>query len=170
MEREKTFIMFPHEKKRAKKKREKFFVSLFATILGAFFLFACAHTPPEDSLTHGVDKSTQVFDASEKIIVRAIKHVLKERGFGQAKLEKIGEDESHLETDYVIEGDWRTKMTATIKKVSRKEREVTLFVTTEQKDSGPSGWKAKKLVGKGQYEKIFNEIEMQIYREWAKGE
>jgi len=61
-------------------------------------------------------------------------------------------------------------MEATIKKISRKEREVTLLVTTEQKDSGPSGWKEKKLLGKQQYEKIFNEIEMQIYREWGKGE
>jgi uncharacterized protein YebE (UPF0316 family) len=117
-----------------------------------------------------VDKSTQVFDASEKIIVRAITQVLKERGFGQAKVEKVGEDESRLETEYVTQGDWRTKMGATIKKISRKEREVTLLITTEQKDSGPSGWKAEKLLGKEQYKKIFNEIEMQIYREWGKGE
>jgi hypothetical protein len=85
-------------------------------------------------------------------------------------VEKAGEDQTRLETEYQSQGDWRTKMEVTVKKISRKEREVTLAVTTEQKDSGPSGWKAKKLLGKEQYEKIFNEIEMQIYREWAKGE
>lgn len=69
-----------------------------------------------------------------------------------------------------MEKDWRTKVVATIKKVGRKEREVTLLVITEQKDSGPSGWKSKKLLGKEQYEKIFGEIEMQIYREWYKGD
>jgi hypothetical protein len=135
----------------------------------ALFLSSCAHTP-EDPLTQEVDKSTQTFDASEKIIVRAITQVLKERGFGQAKVEKAGEDQTRLETEYQSQGDWRTKMEVTVKKISRKEREVTLVVTTEQKDSGPSGWKAKKLLGKEQYQKIFNEIEMQIYREWAKGE
>ena len=145
-------------------------ISLFAVVCASLLPFSCGHIPAEDPLTQEVDKSTQVFDASEKIIVRAVKQVLKERGFGQAKVKKVGEDESHLETEYVLQGEWRTKMEATVKKVSRKEREVTLLVTTEQKDSGPSGWKAKKLLGKEQYEKIFSEIEMQIYREWGKGE
>jgi hypothetical protein len=135
----------------------------------ALFLYSCAHTP-EDPLSQEVVKSTQVFEASDKVIVRAITQVIKERGFGQAKVEKVGEDQSRLETEYVPQGDWRIKVEVTVNKISRKEREVTLFVTTEQKDSGPSGWKAKKLLGKEQYEKIFNQIEMQIYREWAKGE
>ncbi len=77
-------------------------------------------------------------------------------------------DKGRLETDYVIQGDWRTKAIATVKKISRKEREVTLSVITEQKSS--SGWQPKKLLGKEQYEKIFSEIEMQIYREWYKAE
>ena len=161
--------MFRHQKRSGRRKRGDFSIRLLAIISGALLLFSCAHTP-EDPLSQEVDKSTQVFDASEKIIVRAITQVLKERGFGQAKVEKVGEDQSRLETEYVSQGDWRTKMEATVKKISRKEREVTLLVTTEQKDSGPSGWKSKKLLGKEQYEKIFNEIEMQIYREWSKGE
>jgi hypothetical protein len=135
----------------------------------ALFLYSCAHTP-EDPLSQEMAKSTQVFEASDKVIVRAITQVIKERGFGQAKVEKVGEDQSRLKTEYVPQGDWRIKVEVTVKKISRKEREVTLLVITEQKDSGPSGWKAKKLLGKEQYEKIFNEIEMQIYREWAKGE
>ncbi|MBP1713575.1 MAG: putative exported protein [Deltaproteobacteria bacterium] len=145
-------------------------MNLVVALWIGLFLFSCAHTPPEDPLSPEVNQAVQVFDASEKIIVRAITQVLKERGFGQAKVEKPGEDQSRLETDYVPQGDWRTKMEVTVKKISRREREVTLLVTTEQKDSGPSGWKAKKLLKKEQYEKIFSEIEMQIYREWAKGE
>ena len=117
-----------------------------------------------------MDKTTKVFDGNEKIIVRAVTQVVKEKGFGQAKVEKVGEDQSRLVTEYVPQGDWRTRIEVTVKKINRKESEVTLSVITEQKDSGPSGWKAIKLLGKEQYEKIFNEIEMQIYREWAKGE
>ena len=162
--------MVPQEKKSCGKKRGECLASLFLVILGALLFFSCAHIPFEDSLSPKVEKSTRVFDASEKIIIRAIKHVSKERGFGEAELEKVGEDESRLKTEYVIEGDLRTKMEATIMKISRKEREVTLRVITEQKDSSPAGWKPKKLLGKEQYEKIFNEIEMQIYREWAKGD
>lgn len=28
----------------------------------------------------------------------------------------------------------------------------------------------QKIMGKGQYEKLLSEIDMQIYREWGKGE
>jgi hypothetical protein len=57
---------------------------------------------------------------------------------------------------------------ATVKKISRQETEVTLSVMTEKKSS--SGWQPKQLMGKAQYDTIFREIEMQIYREWYKGE
>lgn len=111
------------------------------------------------------EKATQTFDADEKIILKAITRVLKERGFGEPQVEA---DKGRLETDYVVQGDWRTKVVATVKKISRKEREVTLSVITEEKSA--SQWQPKKLMGKEQYEKIFGEIEMQIYREWYKGE
>jgi hypothetical protein len=125
-------------------------------------LAACGHFPealPEP------EKATQTFDADEKIILKAITHVLKERGFGEPQVEA---DKGRLETDYVLQGDWRTKVVATVKRISRKEREVTLSVITEKKSA--SQWQPKKLLGKEQYEKIFGEIEMQIYREWYKRE
>jgi hypothetical protein len=149
--------------------RKKYILSLLAALSGALLFISCAHAP-QDPTTQEVDKSTRAFDASEKIVVRAITQVLKDRGFGTPKVEKTGEDETRLFTDFVPQGEWRTKIEATVKKLNRKEREVTLAVTTEQKDSGPSGWRTKILMGKEQYEKIFNEIEMQIYREWAKGD
>jgi hypothetical protein len=141
---------------------------LLAILWISLFLFSCI-LPPKDAISPEADKSTQVFDASEKIIVRAITQVLKDRGFGPAKEEKVGEDQVRLETEYVPQGDWRTKVEATVKTVNPKEREVTLSVITEQKGSKSSDWKPKKMIGKEQYETLFNEIEMQIYREWAKG-
>lgn len=101
------------------------------------------------------------------MIFRALSRVLKDRGFGEPRVEA---DKGRLETDYLVQGGWRSKAVATIKKISRKEREVTFSIITEQKDSSPSGWKPKKLMGQGQYETFFNELEMQIYREWYKGE
>jgi len=133
------------------------------------FLFACAHTPEEPPLPEP-EKNSQVFDASEKIIIRAVKQVLKERGVGPAKVEKTGEDETRLETEFVTRGDWRTKADITIKKLTKKENEVTVKVITEQKNSGSSEWAPKKIMGKEQYEKLLGEIDMQIYREWGKGE
>jgi len=111
--------------------------------------------------------TSYIFEADDNVILRALSRVLKERGFGESRVEA---DKGRVETDYLVQGGWRTKAVATIKKISRKEREVTLSIITEQKDSSPSGWKPKKLMGPGQYEAFFNELEMQIYREWYKGE
>jgi hypothetical protein len=105
-------------------------------------------------------KVSQVYDADEKIILKAIAHVLKDHGFGNPRVEA---DNSRLETDYVVEGDWRTKVVATIEKISPKKREVTLSVVTEKKSS--SQWEPKRIMMKEQYDRLFGEIEMQIYRE-----
>jgi hypothetical protein len=141
-------------------------LSGFLILWISLFIFSCAAIFKDPSSPE-VDKSVQVFDASEKIVIRAIIQVLKDRGFGQANEEKVGEDQSRLVTEYVIQGDWRTKVEATIKKTNPKESEVTLSVIAERKVS-KTEWKPKKLMGKDQYDKFFNEIELQIYREWAK--
>jgi len=130
--------------------------------LSAFFFLSvlaagCGHFP--DALPES-ERVSQIFDADEKIILKAITRVLKDRGFGNPRMEA---DKSRLETDYVVEGDWRTKVVATIEKISPKKREVTLSVVWEKKSS--SKWQPKKLMAKEQYDKFFGEIEMQIYRE-----
>ena len=125
-----------------------------------FLLVACIHTP-ETIL--GPEGNKQTFDADEKIILKAIAQVFKERGFGVAKVE---EEKDSLETDFVTQGDWRTKAAASVQKLNRKEREVTLSVSTEKQAAGK--WQPRNIMGKDQYEKLFYEIELQIYREWAK--
>ncbi len=111
------------------------------------------------------EKATQVFDADEKVVLKAITRVLKDRGFGDSKVEA---DKGRLETDYLVQADWRTRVIANVKRISRNETEVALAVITEKNSS--SGWQPKQLMGREQYEKLFSEIEMQIYREWYKGE
>jgi hypothetical protein len=137
-------------------------LSFVSTFLCCLFLSACLHTSadilPEPEIT------TWVFDADEKIILRAITQVLKDRGYGDAHVEA---EKNRLETDYVVQGDWRTKVVASVKKLNRQQREVTLSVITEEKSS--KGWELKKIMKKEQYEKFFNEFEMQIYQEWSRG-
>ena len=133
-------------------------------ILLCLCLSACTHFP--DALPEP-RKATQVFEADERVILKAITRVLKDRGFGEPQIEA---DKGRLETDYVIQGRWRTKVVATIKKIGRKEREVTLSLITEQKSFASSQWQPRNLMGKEHYDKFFREIEMQIYREWSKAE
>jgi len=138
--------------------------SLLSPCFVFFFLFpsACQHAPEALPEPEG---TSYIFEADDNVILRALSRVFKDRGFGESRVDK-----GRIETDYLVQGGWRTKGVATIKKISRKEREVTVSIITEQKDSSPSGWKPKKLMGQGQYETFFNELEMQIYREWYKGQ
>jgi hypothetical protein len=138
------------------------FRSWIILTLSAFFflsVFAGTCSQLHDPLPES-KKVSQIFDVDEKIIVKAITRVLKNRGFGTARVEA---DNSRLETDYVVEGDWRTKVVATIEKIGPKKREVTLSVITERKSSDQ--WQPKELMMKEQYDRLFGEIEMQIYRE-----
>jgi hypothetical protein len=138
------------------------FRSWILLTLSAFFflsVFAGTCSQLHDPLPES-KKVTQIFDVDEKIIVKAITRVLKNRGFGNPRVEA---DNSRLETDYVVEGDWRTKVVVTLEKISPKKREVTLSVVTEKKSS--SQWQPKEIMMKEQYDKLFGEVEMQIYRE-----
>ena len=56
--------------------------------------------------------------------------------------------------------------TARVKKIDWKECEVTLSVITEKKI--PSGWEMRRLLEKEQYDKYFDAIELQIYKELYK--
>jgi len=110
-------------------------------------------------------KNTRTFDFNEKIIIKATTSILKERGFESPKVDW---EKGKVETDYFVEGDYRTKVEATVKKIDRNQGQVTLSVIIEQKST--SGWKPKDIMDKAQYDKFFDEIEMQSYREIAKGE
>lgn len=133
--------------------------ALFALLIPVSII-SCQHPP---SFLLEPDKSTRTFEADEKIILKAIARVLKERGFGEAKILR---ERLSLETEYVIQEDWRTKVEASVKKLNRREREVSLSVITEKKTS--SGWEFRKILDREQYEKLFYEIELQIYREMSK--
>lgn len=136
---------------------------LVFSLLLCLLLSACREEA-KDGLPAPV-KNTRVFEFKEKILIRAIASLLKERGFEDPKVDM---ERGTVETDYYVQGDFRTRVEAKVKKISRREGEVTLSVITEQESS--SGWKPKNMLDKDQYDKFFDEIEMQAYRELAKAE
>jgi len=133
---------------------------IFSFLFLCLSSLSCKHAP---DLSPELEGAIQIIEANEKIVLKAIAQVLKDRGFGDPR---VGADKGQLETDYVVQGNWRTKVVATVKGISKKESEVKLLVLTEKKSF--SGWHAKRLLEKEQYNKLFQEIEMQVYREWSK--
>ncbi len=109
------------------------------------------------------DEFTHVYRAKEKHILQAIYQVIRDKELGKAT---VNEASQEVTSDYVVQGEWRIRSLARIRKVARNETEVTLSIITEKKTS--SGWEMRRLLDKEQYERFFGAIDTQIYREMAK--
>jgi hypothetical protein len=109
------------------------------------------------------DEFTHTFETNESIALRAIALVYKSKGLGNPS---INHDKNLVESDYVMKGEWRSKTIARVKKINWKECEVTLSVITEKKTV--KGWELRRLLGKKQYDSLFDAIDLQIYQELYK--
>jgi hypothetical protein len=127
-----------------------------------FFLSACEEES-DSSEPLAPEKHSRVYEFNEKYIIRGVANLLREKGYADPKVDT---EKGRVETDYIPAGNTRTKVEVTVKKLDRREREVILVITTEKKVK--EGWKVIKILEKPQYDKFFDEIEMQIYRELAK--
>ena len=110
------------------------------------------------------DEYTHVYEAKEKFVLRAIAGVLKEKNIGTNV--SIDKKNHRVDSDYVVSGDWRTKTRAIVKQINWKECEVGLVVTTEKKTE--TGWEARRLLEKDQYDSFFSVIDLRIYEEMSK--
>ena len=142
-------------------KRQSLFIFLLPFIFSiSFFLTSCRE---EGEIISKPDEFTHVYEATENNLIRAIAKVFKDKGFGTAT---INRETNRVESEYLIQDDWRTKGIALVKKINWKECEVVLSVITEKKIS--NGWEMRRLLGKKQYDTFFDAIELQLYQEMYK--
>ncbi len=104
------------------------------------------------------------YEAKEAIILNAIARVFKERMVGRNV--EINLDKLTVDSDYVVQDDWRTKSHAQVRKLNWKECEVILSVITEKKTK--TGWEMRRLLNKEQYDVFFSTIEIKIYEEMSR--
>ena len=112
------------------------------------------------------DEHTRVYEAKEKIILKAIASIIKEKKNGDNV--SIDFKNNRIDSDYVVLDDWRTKTTARVNRLNWKECEVTLAVTTEKKTE--AGWEMRRILQKEQYDSFFSVIDLKIYEEMSKVE
>ncbi|HOW57670.1 MAG TPA: hypothetical protein PKZ12_06690 [Smithellaceae bacterium] len=110
------------------------------------------------------DEYNRIFEAREKIILAALAGVFKEKMIGTNV--RIDQKKNMVETDYLIQDEWRTKSIARVKKLNWKECEVTLSVITEKKT--PQGWELRRLLEKPQFDNLFYYLDLKIFEEMAK--
>jgi hypothetical protein len=110
------------------------------------------------------DEYRHTYDAKEVIVLKAIAGVFRDRKMGTNVA--INKETQTVETDYIIQGDWRTKSMARVRKLNWKESEVILSVIAEKKTK--TGWEMRQFLEKDQYAQLFSTIELRIYEEMAK--
>jgi hypothetical protein len=110
------------------------------------------------------DEYSHLYEANEKIILKAIAGVFKEKNIGANVT--IDQKNHRVDSDYVVSGDWRTKASARVQRLNWKECEVILAVTTEKKTE--TGWEIRRLLQKEQYDSFFSVIDLRIYEEMSK--
>jgi hypothetical protein len=135
-------------------------IRVSVVIIAGLLLISCMKS---GELITKPDEHTRVYEAKEKILLRAIAQVFKDKAMGVAT---IKEDKNEVVTEYLIEDDWRSKSIARVKKINWKETEVTLSVITEKKAGDK--WELRRLLEKDQYDSILDAIELQYYREMNK--
>lgn len=135
---------------------------LLLVTLFSMFLWSCME---EGEPTDQPEQVTRTFEAKERFVLQALARVFNEKNLGKAT---VNAEAHEVTSDYVYDGEWRTKSLARTRQVNWKETEVTLTVTTEKKTS--TGWQLRRLLGSDQYKKIFKAIESQIFREMYKTE
>ncbi len=142
-------------------KKHFFFLSLIFIII--VHLISCAPQFGQVVISQP-DEYKHIYEANEKTILQATARIFKEKNMGSNV--RIDRENNRVETDYIIQGDWRTKSTIKVKKLSWKEREVVLSVTTEKKTE--KGWEMRRLLDKEQYINLFDIIDLAIYEEMSK--
>jgi hypothetical protein len=110
------------------------------------------------------DEYSHLYEANEKIILKAIAGVFKEKNIGANVT--IDQKNHRVDSDYVFSGDWRTKASARVQRLNWKECEVILAVTTEKKTE--TGWEIRRLLQKEQYDSFFSVIDLRIYEEMSR--
>jgi hypothetical protein len=142
-------------------KRLYLFIFLLPLIFSVSFLLTSCREGGE--VISKPDEFTHVYEASENKLLQAIAQVFKDKGFGTAAINK---ETNKVESDYLVQDEWRTKGIARVKKINWKECELVLSIITEKKIS--NGWEMRRLLGKSQYDTFFEAIELQLYQEMYK--
>jgi hypothetical protein len=138
-------------------------LSLVGIIIINIYLISCAPQYGQVVLSMP-DEYRHTYEAKEAVILNAITRVFLEKRVGRNV--NINPGNLTVDSDYVIQDDWRTKSHAQVRRINWKECEVILSVITEKKTD--KGWEMRRLLNKEQYDVFFSTIELKIYEEMSR--
>src|SRR5271157_3342223 len=99
-------------------KRQTLLIFLLPVIFATGLLLTSCRE--EGEVISKPDEIKHVYEASENKLLQAIAQVFADKGFGAAV---INQEKNQVDSDYLIQDEWRTKGTARVKKINWKECE-----------------------------------------------
>lgn len=103
----------------------------------------------------------KVFKMKPDVVREAVKRALEKKKF---ILETKQSNELHLETEWLEDQGYRSRVEADIKPLSRSKTELTLMMFLEKKLVFLDKWKPMDELGEDTYRILMGDIEMECYR------
>jgi hypothetical protein len=134
-----------------------FFISLLIHE-GCCLITSMASQEPKSTKEY----ESRIYDAPHEYTFQALEKVLREKGFNVRKIEGV---EGLMESDFTIDGPVRSKVKAIVSPISKRKTKVELRLYVEKHAVWSNAWKPVETELSA-YESIFDELELQIYRQY----
>ena len=135
---------------------------LLFILMGMFVFLAQCATPmsqKQEMTTNQAEK--KVFKLKPEVVREGVKRVLEKKKF--ILMEKQS-NELHLETEWLEDQGYRSRVEADIEPLSRTKTQLTLTMYLEQKVLFKDEWKPMDEIGEDTYRILMGDIEMECYR------
>jgi hypothetical protein len=110
------------------------------------------------------DEYKHIYEAKESVVLKATARVFRDKSMGSNI--RIDRENKRVETDYITQGEWRTRSIAKVRKLNWKESELAISLITEKKTG--TDWEMRRLLDKEQYVNLFDTIDLIIYEEMSR--
>ena len=134
---------------------------LFILMGMVIFLVHCTKpmTHKQVMVTNRPEK--KVFKMKPDVVREAVERALEKKKFVLAAKQS---NELHLETEWLEDQGYRTRVEADIEPLSRSKTQLTVMMYLEQKLVFKDEWKPMDEIGEDTYKILMGDIEMECYR------
>ncbi len=138
------------------------FRPLILILIGMFvFLVHCSKPLTHKQIMVNNRPEKKVFKMKPDVVREAVKRALENKKFIMASEQS---NELHLETEWLEDQGYRSKVEADIKPLSRSKTELSIMMHLEKKLVFLDKWKPMDEIGEDTYRILMGDIEMECYR------
>lgn len=103
----------------------------------------------------------RMYEIKSSVVVKAVKKVLQNKKFS---LDPAHSTAPRLETEWLQERSFRSRIVADIRPVSKNSSELKLQIFLEKQSTWQKTWQAVDKIGDRAYHEFFDDVQMECYR------